>query len=175
MTRVADEWFRTSAWDAAARQDFERRLERSRAHTRPQYLRIKGLALIEAGNEEAAMELFQRVLRDHPGSLDCRMALETMAGLERKQGNPLIAERLYRDLLKRWPDLNATTGMANVSLAELLLEKGGRDSAEEALQQLQAALARPGGVTLNANLFRWHVTLVRAAEAIGDTETTKRA
>jgi len=129
---------------------------------------------MEAGNVEAAMGLFQRVLQDHPDSLDCRMALETKADLERKQGNPVVAERLYRELLERWPDLNATTGMANVSLAELLLERGGRGPAEEALHQLQAALARPGGVTLNANLFRWHVALVRAAEAIEDMETAKR-
>jgi hypothetical protein len=46
---MAEDWFRTPGWDDGAREDFERRLARARPHNRPQYLKIRALALREAG------------------------------------------------------------------------------------------------------------------------------
>jgi len=171
---MTTDWFRGSAWDPASREDFERRLARARPSNRSQYIRIKALALAAAGQPDAARNLFERVIREHKDSLDCRASVEHLADLARGQGDDANAEA-YRELLTSWPDLNATSGMAEVSLAELLLKRGNRDEAQEALRLLQSAMQRRSALQLNANLFRWHLALIRAAEAIGDGATVKKA
>jgi hypothetical protein len=70
-----EDWFRSPAWDQAARAEFELRLARARDHNRPQYLRIKGLALREAGLVDAARVLWQRVRSEYPTSMDATSAL----------------------------------------------------------------------------------------------------
>jgi len=126
---MTTDWFRGSAWDPASREDFERRLARARPSNRSQYIRIKALALAAAGQPDAARNLFERVIREHKDSLDCRASVEHLADLARSQGDDANAEAAYRELLTSWPNLNATSGMAEVSLAELLLKRGNRDEA----------------------------------------------
>ena len=171
---MARDWYRTAAWDMSAQEDFERRLARARPSGRAQYLRIKGIFLAEAGQEAAAQTLWERVIRDHGESLDCRMSIEHLGDMARRHGDGARAEKLYRQLLAQWPDLNATTGMAEVSLAELLLDLGTQSAAHEALHLLKSALDRGGAIHLNTNLFRWHIALVRASELIEDQETVRR-
>jgi predicted Zn-dependent protease len=170
---VQGEWFRDPAWDQAARDEFERRLSRARAGNRPQYLRIKALALRGARHLAGAKQLLYRVVSDYPESLDCRFCLELLGDIAREEGSAQIAERNYREVIRRWPDLNATSGMVEVSLAELLAESNRRDGDDEALRLLDSALKR--GRMLNSNLFRWNVALARVAERIGDSETVTRA
>jgi hypothetical protein len=172
---MAADWFRSSAWDASSQEDFERRLARARPANRPQYIRIKALAIAAGGQDVAAQVLFERVVRDYANSLDCRASLENLADMARMRGDLPKAEETYRRLLTQWPDLNATTGLAEVSLAEVLLDGPGIPRAVEALALLESAMRRGGALRLNANLFRWHVALIRAAEVIGDRETVKRA
>jgi predicted Zn-dependent protease len=124
---------------------------------------------------DAARALFERVLKDYADSPDAPAALEHLADLARNEGHQGQAEQTYRELLNRWPSLNGTTGMAEVSLAELLLDGGGKEAADEAVRLLNSAIARGGPITFNANLFRWHIALVRAAELLGDRETVRRA
>ena len=169
------DWFRTPAWDARTSEDFERRLARARPDNRPQYIRIKALALAGAGQEGAARALLERVVRDYSGSLDCRASIEHLADLSRKRGDLAIAERGYRQLLARWPDLSATSGMAEVSLAEVLLDRGGQAEAHEALQLLNSVMARGRVLAFDADLFRWHIALIKAAEAVGEHKTVKKA
>jgi hypothetical protein len=59
------EWFRSGDWSSDAQQDFETRLGRARARNRAQYLRIKAVALIDAGNLDAATSLLRRVVDDY--------------------------------------------------------------------------------------------------------------
>jgi len=172
---MAADWFRSSAWDALAQKNFERRLARARPDNRPQYIRIKALALAASGQDVAAGVLFERVVREYANSLSCPASLEQLADMARKQHDLPKAEETYRRLLTQWPDLNATTGMAEVSLAEVLLDRRSEPRAGEALALLESAMGRGGALQLNANLFRWHIALIRAAEAIGDRETVKRA
>jgi hypothetical protein len=61
---MENEWFRSPDWGEADRADFERHLARSRAYNRAQYLRIKGLALRDAGEIDEARGLWLRVLGD---------------------------------------------------------------------------------------------------------------
>lgn len=173
MRYLAADWFRTKDWDEAAREEFERRLGRASVRNRPQYLRIKGLALSDAGQVDAARELWVRVIREFPGSLDAPAAIEHLADMERKLGANEAAEHHYRELLDRSPTLNGTSGMAEVSLAELLIERDNAADREEALKLLDLPLRR--GRMLPDQLFRWHVALARAASDMGDRETQQRA
>lgn len=58
------DWFRTPDWDAVARDDFERRLARARPYNRPQYLKIKAIALREDGQTDASRAMLHRALDD---------------------------------------------------------------------------------------------------------------
>ena len=170
---MSGEWFRGSAWDRVARDQFQARLSRARVGNRPQYLRIKGLALRDAGELGGAKELLNRVLTEYPDSLDCAMCLELLGDIARTEGFVDTAERTYREVIQRWPDLNGTTGMVEVSLAEVLTEGPRRDRSDEALRFLDSALKR--GRMLNSELFRWNVALARIAEQMGDSDTVAHA
>lgn len=173
MLDLTGDWFRSDEWGDEAQRDFEGRLGQAAAGDRPQYLRIKGAALSDAGRDDAARELWLRVVRDFPTSLDSAAALEHLGDLERRLGFNDVAESYYRDLLKRSPSLNGTSGMADVSLAEMLIDRNNEPDRDAALLLLQSALHR--GNLLGDRLFRWHVALARAGSDMGDRETQQRA
>ncbi len=157
-----DEWFRSPAWTSEDQQAFEAKLAGARPHGRAQYLRIKGLALREAGLGDAAAVLWQRVCADYPGSLHETSALEHLGDLAREQGRHEDAVAYYeRPLDGR--SLNGTTWAVHVSLAELLVQMGRFEEATEAL------LRRPiQELTLHHSLFRWHACAAEAALGLGD-------
>jgi hypothetical protein len=168
---VDEEWYRRSDWDEAARDDFERRLRRSRSSNRSQYLRIKGLALRDAGELDGARELWTRVLDEFPDALDASSALEHLGDLARVRGRPVEAELHYRALLARNPSLNGTTHMVEISLAEVLIERDDDLSRREALELLQSARDRQRAGMFNNELFRWHVALAALSLQLGDIES----
>ena len=165
------EWFRASDWDDAAAQDFEKRLARSRPTKRPQYLRIKGLALAHAGNSRSAAVLFERVIAEYPESLDAPLAWENLGDTRRTDGDLIAAADCYREALRLGP-LRHVWGSAGLSLAEVLIEMGGKEAAEEALQVLRDELPR---LTFNSSRFRWETALAILSERLGEIETSKRA
>ena len=167
------DWFRDPGWDRATRDQFEERLNRARIGNRAQYLRIKALALRDAGELRGAKELLNRVVSDYPESMDCGFCLELLGDIGREEGSAEAAERNYREVIRRWPDLNGTSGMVEVSLAEVLTESAGLERHEEALRLLDSALKR--GRMMNSDLFRWNIALARVAEQLGDAETVSRA
>ena len=167
------DWFRDPGWDLATRDQFEERLNRARIGNRAQYLRIKALALRDAGELHGAKELLNRVVSDYPDSMDCGFCLELLGDIAREEGSSETAEKNYRDVIRRWPDLNGTSGMVEVSLAEVLTESAGLERHEEALRLLDSALKR--GRMMNSDLFRWNIALARVAEQLGDAETVSRA
>jgi len=167
------DWFRDPGWGRATRDQFEERLNRARIGNRAQYLRIKALALRDAGELHGAKELLNRVVSDYPDSMDCGFCLELLGDIAREEGSSETAEKNYRDVIRRWPDLNGTSGMVEVSLAEVLTESAGLERHEEALRLLDSALKR--GRMMNSDLFRWNIALARVAEQLGDAETVSRA
>ncbi len=117
---MADEWFRSPAWGPEDRADFEARLARARRTSRGQYLRIKGLALKDAGDREGARSLWLRVLDDESASgVQQWPTLEHLGDLDFDDA-PAEAESRYRQLLDVDPTLNGTTQMVEVKLAELV-------------------------------------------------------
>jgi predicted Zn-dependent protease len=171
---VPDEWYRSPGWDDAARVEFEHRLSRARAHNRPQYLKIKALALADAGLLDEAKALLTRLTSQYPDSLDAPYATELLGDVARRQRRAEDAERHYRAVVAGWSSLNATSGMVEVSLAELLAERGDRKACEEALGLLERWLHR-GGLRFNSQLFRWHLALVATAGRLGDHQTVQHA
>jgi len=171
---VADDWFRSPDWSPEAQQDFELRLRRARAGNRTQYTRIKGIALRESGQIDAARDLWLRILESDLGhQFEKASTIEHMADSYVAE-DPRIAERYYRQLLADHPTLNGTTATGEISLAELLIDKGDRASMEEALALLNSFLERGTSQFPNV-LFRWHLALIRIAEATGEPETVQRA
>jgi tetratricopeptide (TPR) repeat protein len=176
---VEDAWYRSTAWDAEAQIDFETRLARAREWKRPQYLRIKGLA-VSTWNEEAAEALFQRVIEAYPDKFDASSCQEHLGDLWRKQGKLAEAERAYRAVLEQGNGLSpsGTSGCVNISLAELLIQADcGREM--EALAQLEllvtAGQLRGSLGHFNDVRFRWEVALAVATDRLGQRENSERA
>src|SRR5438094_5755203 len=167
------DWFRDPGWDRATRDQFEERLNRGRLGNRAQYLRIKALALRDAGELHGAKELLNRVVSDYPDSMDCGFCLELLGDIAREEGSSETAEKNYRDVIRRWPDLNGTSGMVEVSLAEVLTESAGLERHEEALRLLDSALER--GRMMNSDLVRSNLALAMVAEPLCAVGTVFRA
>ena len=171
---VADDWFRSADWSPDAQVDFEARLRRARASNRTQYTRIKGIALRESGHIDAARSLWLRILNSDMGHQFERAAtIEHMADSCVGQ-DPTTAEQYYRRLLAEHPTLTGTTVTAEISLAELLIDKGEPDSMDEALLLLNSFMDRARSQFPNV-LFRWHLALIRIALATGEKDTVRRA
>jgi predicted Zn-dependent protease len=172
---VADEWFRSGAWDEVARADFEARLARARRPNRQQYLRIKGLALRAAGQTEGARDLLERAADFPDGYFHQTVAAwETLADMAVERGDPATAEQLYRRILTEQPGGSGTTGGIEIALAELLLDTGQAEARAESLALLNEWIGKDS-LKFDNQLFRWHLSLIRVAEATGDQETVRRA
>jgi tetratricopeptide (TPR) repeat protein len=165
---VPADWFRTPEWDADAQLDFERRLARSRPYSRSQYLRIKALALRDAGRTADAKRLLQRVIDEHPEALDAAHAAELLGDLAREAGELDEAVRRYEQTLELRPDLNATSGQAHISLAEVLNQRRAHVEALHALKRIPAAK-----LGLNVARFRWNAALAEAAAGVGERDVAK--
>lgn len=132
------EWYRTSDWDEAAQEDFEKRLRRARS-SRPQYLRIKALALQEAGLPHEAETLIRRLLAEHPDDdFERPFALELLGDLVREQGRLGEAEANYREALEDEHQPGGRTGLVPVSLTEVLTDTGRREEAWALLHSADA-------------------------------------
>jgi predicted Zn-dependent protease len=171
---ASSDWFRSPDWDEQARAEFNDRLARAKLTNRPQYLRIKALTLRNAGQTDVARELLRRLVDAYPDSLDYGFALELLGDLARAHGASVEAEAYYRRLLSEKPDLKATTGMVEVSLAEVLIERGDRANALAALRLLEAVFKRQKS-WFNDQLYRWQLALAEIAQLIGEAETMQTA
>jgi tetratricopeptide (TPR) repeat protein len=159
------EWFRSRDWGIDAQQDFETRLGRARARSRAQYLRIKAVTLIDAGNLDAATALLHRVVDDYGDDwIQVTASHEHLGDIYRSTGDLAGAESEYRRVLMLSPNLSCTTGEVHLKLGEVLLAAGTDDLAE--IEQLIVA-ARPH-VAFSTTAFRANVLDARVAAAIGD-------
>jgi tetratricopeptide (TPR) repeat protein len=166
---MPDDWFRSPAWDADAEADFERRLGRARSHNRPQYMRIKGLALADTGKVHEARVLWQRVLQSDAYDFEKAAAREHLADSYVGE-DPQLAIELYRSVVG---ERSGTTSTQHIKLAELLLDRG----TPEALCESGAVLTQWVDRQLpfpNAH-FRWNLAVIRHAEALQDREAIREA
>lgn len=170
-----DEWFRLSDWDTEGRAYFERKLARARASNRAQYLRIKGLALAEAGETQGARELWKRVLDDDGefAALQAWSAAEHL-GDSYAEEEPARAVEYYKRSMKGNEHLNGTSATQHIKIAELLTRRGATDDLTEASDLLgrwpdEAQLPFP-----NAH-FRHNLAVIELAAKTDDRKAIREA
>lgn len=172
---MTDEWYRLPDWDEEARAEFERRLRRARSFNRAQYLRIKGVALEEAGETAGARELWRRVL-DEDGDfaeMDAWAAAEHL-GDSYVDDDPGLAITFYRRSMKRNRHLNMTTATQPIKLAELLHQRGRPKDLTEA-KRLLTGWPRRADLPLPDAHFRCHAALAEVCDATGDRGEARQA
>lgn len=165
---MGDEWFRSASWDVRSQHEFEERLRRASSPNRPQFLRIKALALMDQGGDEearGARALLVRVIEAYPGSQDVVLAHEHLGELDAREGRRSAAEDHFRAALRLAPE-RKTRGDAELRLPELLIEDDTEESRREAREVLDAI--SPGSLVFASQRFRFAVANARLARADGD-------
>src|SRR5215471_12054599 len=98
------EWFRRGTWTGADQMEFEAHLGRARRGNRAQYLCIQAFHLLETNDErrvEAALGLFDRMLRDYPERIQIAGAHDGRAKCLVRLGRIPEALDAYRAALRQ--------------------------------------------------------------------------
>ena len=137
-----------------------------------------GLAAWARGDLTDAVETFTEAvhsLHEAGHATDELGMTVVLASMRLAQGQPLAARRLYEQALDaagRNPAARLTIGGdLHVGLAEVLLEQGELEAAEE---HLQASRALGEMASLLENRHRWFVVMARLRWALGDPEAGLR-
>ncbi len=170
---MSDQWYRSSAWGKTDQEHFEEKLRRARPRSRPQYIRLKGLALAASrrrGERCAAPELLMRVIRDHSDDeLQAAMAWADLGRYYVDEDDHQRAADAFRSCLDAEAALSGGglhTG-SELALAEAIVAAGWEDRYGEALELLDAA--RCAGLTFKVERWRWAIAHARIASATGRT------
>lgn len=166
-----DDWYRSADWSAEAQALFERKLERAALHSKPQYLRIKGLALLEAddpGIRGRGEQLLRRVVSEYPNStFDVSIAYDALANRAAAAGEIDAALGLFRAAMQAELGTNVK-GTAELQLAELILSERRTELLGETAMALDAVLA--DDVVFGSLRFRYAVAQARLAELADDRD-----
>ena len=175
IIKMEDDWFRSQGWSETDRAEFEARIARSRKYNRAQYLRIKGLALRDAGEVAGARELWTRVLTDD-GEFATMEGFTTLEHLGDSyvEDDPTLAEYYYRRLLNDNPALKSTTMTQHIKPAELLIQRGEEQDLHEAAELL-IQWPEVAGIPFPTAHFRWNLAVIELAEKTGDRQTAVEA
>jgi tetratricopeptide (TPR) repeat protein len=167
----SDDWFRSADWDDPARELFEQKLSRARSWNRPQYLRIKGLSLLESGNVEAGRQLLLRVIVEYPqDTLQVSAAHESLGESFHRERRAAEAERHYRAAMNL-----DDHGSAQLLLAELLLDTEQVQRYAEARDLLiDERLVEEAG-SIRSDAFSHAVALARVEARLGNTDAASKA
>jgi hypothetical protein len=160
----ADDWFRSDDWSEEDQEHFEAKLARARRASRPQYLRIKGLALLHATDDErrqAGVTLLERVLDDYADDeVAAAGAHVALARYHEEADEPRRSAAHYHETLRLQEGTSVSFG-AELLLAELIVRHRFEDSYSEADELLDAVLAT--GSIFRVEQFRYAVARMRLA------------
>lgn len=171
-----DDWFRSPDWGIAARAEFESRVARARPRSRPQYRRIKAVALLDSGDpvkQAAGRGLLElTVVNRDSHEFERVSALSLLGAHEQDTGLIDAAERHLRaalDVMAVHP--SGGTELEAVRLAEILLKRGRRTELEEARDLIdRVGTSRP---ILLSSRFRKCLVGVRVALALDEIPHAK--
>ena len=167
----ADDWFRSSGWDGPARELFEQKLSRARSWNAPQYLRIKGLTLLESGNVEPGRLLLLRLIAEYSqDTLEVSAAHEFLGESYHGEGKARDAEHHYRAAMS-FGEPGSTTQLL---LAELLLDTEQVDRYAEARALLIDERLAQEVESLRSDAFRHAVALARVEARLGNAPSASR-
>jgi hypothetical protein len=159
------EWYRTPDYDQAAKTEFSHRYNRARRPHRVQYKVIKAIHQMEAGEPGAinwAEELLTEVTLDNDAYRhDQAHAFETLAELHRRTGHWELAVHALKQCIEiASPTMSGTSGLPDLTLAEILLESDPDGRLRVAgLLSSQPLIER---IKFNSELFRYLVATARA-------------
>jgi hypothetical protein len=165
---TSDNWFRSAAWDRAARKEFETHLAGTRS-SRAQFIRVKGLALVQSGARKrviAGRKLLVRILDQHPDNVpEVARAHRILGESYLHDGRLGDAERHLR------AGLEAEKGRSfqhdtELRLAEVIVERKGAEAFGEAWQLLNQAAQK--GFVFNGYPWRVEVARARLRDLEGD-------
>jgi len=168
---AGDDWFRSADWGPKEQVRFEARLSRARKHNRPQYRRIKGLALLASGDLEAVIAgraLLRAVVADPQAPHSERVsALSLLSDHELGAGMLEEAEADLREVLALMQtSRSGSTSLEEVWLAEILIRRGRPRDLLEAERLLERSDAHRSIIV--SVRFRFALVATRLALALGD-------
>jgi tetratricopeptide (TPR) repeat protein len=173
------EWFRLPGWTPAEQGEFEVRLKRARPHNRSQYLRIKGLTLLESPDghiRDAGIDLLRRVLDEYPDDwTQCASAFEHLADEHSRRGQFDQAESAYRQCLDLTDSRrgSGTSGMVRVKLSDVLVRAGKSVEAKSMFLDAEAETERSTRNIFPAAEFEFRRVGVEVALANHDEEMAR--
>lgn len=164
------DWFRGPATDAEAMGSFEERLSRATLQHRPQYLRIKATEILDQSDDpdawHVAASLLTRVTDEYPDSLHVPMAHQELARYHRRLGEWDAALQEYQMAIDRsLPGRSGSTGIEEVDMAEVLVERDAPGDATTALELL-ASEHLASQAHFNSTLFRIALCRARAQDRL---------
>jgi len=166
-----DEWYRSASWSGNDRELFEQKLARAHRATRPQYLRLKALALLETSDADrraAGVSLLERALREYPENrVETAAAHSALARYCEEMGAAERAAEHYRQTLRMQEGTNVFHG-AELRLAELIVREDLADRYDEAEALLDRVLE--AGPIFKSEQFRYSVARSRLASRRGDDD-----
>lgn len=178
------EWFRSSRWTPAIAEAFEARLQRARPGNRQQYVRIQATHLIAQERlvvREGGRALLHRVAYgEDPYDFESLTALEQLGDSLLADGELDEAETVLREVLLRTATLptgrSGTSHTTELTLAELVLKRGGPDALAEADRLLDAVEPQVRQSAMFRNLvLRFLVCRARVAAAFGRADAADYA
>ena len=164
------EWYRTADHGEDAKAEFSRRYSHARHPHRIQYKQIKAVHLMEVGEPAGirwAQDLLTEITADQDAYCHQRaFAFELLAGARRKAGQwKLAVQALEQCIELASPTMNGTSGLPDLTLAEVLLENDPSALSRVAgLLDFQPLVDR---IKFNSQLFRYLVATARARRALG--------
>lgn len=170
------DWFRSSDWNPEIEADFEKRLKRSRrGFHQAQYLKIQGLTLLESKDVSArskGVELLKRVISKYPDqTTEAAHSHELLADYFKKTKNFAAAEVEYRNVLAYYsstPSRTNTTGLADLSFVELILEWNAAEKYKEGELLLdRLAEIKIRHIAFNSDVLRYHAASARLLLRVG--------
>lgn len=164
------EWYRTPDYDQAAKSEFAHRYNRARRPHRIQYKVIKAIHLMETADPAAigwAEELLTEVTIDEDAHRHTKgHAFETLADLYRRTGQWELAVHALEQCIEiTSPAMSGTSGLPDLTLAEILLESD--PSALPRVASLLSSQPLIDRIKFNAQLFRYLVAAVRTRRRLG--------
>jgi tetratricopeptide (TPR) repeat protein len=158
------DWYSSADWGPEAEKEFEAKLRRAR--NKGEYLRVKGVTLIQQQDKarrQAGRSLLLRLVRDFPDTPTVSWAWEHLAEAEEADGRYEEAEQNYREALAAYPRRPGIRGHAAVKLAGLIAATRQPDKYAEA-----SALLDAHGAVWKIEQFWAHLARARMAADRGD-------
>ena len=168
------EWFRRETWTDEDKEEFHRKLARSREYKQAQYLRIQAYHLQHVGTPDllvAALELLDEMLANYPAPSELSTAYQQRAQCLAKLGRFEEAIEAYRQALATQRSVRSIRTDAYLDFGELALSLGRKELYPEALHCLDEF---GGSEAFPISKFRNAVIRAFIAEEWGALSEAKR-